>query len=125
MHRHALLSFSLIFQELPYDLAIYKITQRQPAPPSSPELLARMEPLLPVLPAPSASSSSRSAGLTVMWTTLGFWRAKGRSKARLVEFVAIYWQEKFLTFQVNLIINHPPHDDQANAARIPGSILPL
>jgi hypothetical protein len=73
MHHHAFAAHS------EKSFAIYMIAQRQPAPPSSPELLARMEPLPPVLPAPSASSSSKSAGLTVMWTTLAFWRAKGRS----------------------------------------------
>ena len=87
-------SCSLSSRGLPLaeDFAIYIIAQRQPAPPSSPVLLALIEPLPPDLPAPSASSSSKSAGLTVMCTTLAFCRAKGRSGAEkiwLVEFVAI------------------------------------
>lgn len=30
-----------------------------------------------------------------------------------------------LTFQVDLIIDHPPHDDQANAARVTRPGFPL
>ena len=37
----------------------------------------------------------------------------------------MYTRLGYHTFQVDLIINHPPHDDQANATRIPGSVLPL
>ena len=105
----------------------YNITHRQPEPLSSPALWARIEPLLPVLPAPSASSSSRSAGLTVMWTTFELGRAKGRSRYhRKISFVRFgQFEGKNLTFQAGLIINHPPHDDQPDTTRVARPRLPL